>query len=71
MEKSGCDEYIRRDMVQMNSRLSLCDHHQFTELVHHVGLRWKFKVLFVTSLTVTGLNGGKLQYCCSSDKIDL
>jgi len=54
----------------MNSHLSLCDHRWFTELVHHVGLRWMFKELFVASFIVNGLNGAKLQYCCS-DKVDL
>ena len=39
IEKSGCDEYIRTGMVQMNSHLSLCDHRRFTELMRHVGLR--------------------------------
>ena len=38
MGKSGCHEYIRTGMVQMNWLLSLCDHRRFTELVHHVGL---------------------------------
>jgi hypothetical protein len=44
-------------MVQIKSRLSLCDHHQFTELVHNVGLSGMFKELFVYRLTVNGLNG--------------
>jgi hypothetical protein len=63
MEKSGYDEYIGTGMVQMNSRLSFRDHRRFTELMHYLGL-------FVESLTLNGLSGGKLQYCCS-DKIDL
>ena len=70
MGKSRCDEYIRTDMVQMNWRLSLCDHRRFTEPVHHVGLSGMFKELLVESLTVNGLSGGELQYSCS-DKIDL
>jgi len=64
-KKLGCVEYIRTGMVQMDVSLSLCDHRQITELMHRVGLRWKFIELFIYWLTVNGLNGGKLQYCCS------
>lgn len=60
MEKSGCDEYIRIGVVQMNWHLSLYDHRRFTELINHVRLRRKFKELFVDPLNINGLNGGKL-----------
>ena len=38
-KKSGCVEYIRTGMVQMDASLSLCDHRRITELMHRVGLR--------------------------------
>jgi len=38
MSKIWILEYIKTSMVQVNWRLSLCDHRRFTELVHLVGL---------------------------------
>ena len=48
----------------------LCDHSQFTEVGTACGVQLKVQTAICRPTYFNGLNGGKLQYCCS-DKIDI